>query len=162
MGVWALGPAISLRLNFPRFKRLSGKIRDMREDRQESIDRTGASSVETGVLVVLCSCPDVGTAEKLAAGLVEHRFSACVSIAPPVRSVYRWQGKIHTDDEALMIAKTSGRSLAGLESWLNDHHPYELPEIIALPVRAGLSAYLDWVVQETGQDEHEPLHEHEE
>ena len=145
----------SLRLNFPRFKRLSGKIPGMRERQPENSGGTSASGDGNGVRVVLCSCPDVATAEKLAAGLVEHRFSACVSIVPLVRSVYRWEGQIQTDNEALMVAKTSARALAGLEKWLNDHHPYEVPEIIALPVRGGLPAYLDWVAKETEQDEHE-------
>lgn len=107
------------------------------------------------VLVVMCSCPDIGTAETLAAGLVEHRLAACVSILPAVRSVYRWQGKTNADSETLMLVKTSRAALAGLEAWLVEQHPYDLPEIIALPVQAGLPAYLDWVVNETGHTEHE-------
>ncbi|MDT8321196.1 MAG: divalent-cation tolerance protein CutA [Xanthomonadales bacterium] len=107
------------------------------------------------VLVVLCSCPDIGSAEMLAAGLVEHRLAACVSILPSVRSVYRWQGKTIADSETLMLVKTARAALAGLESWLVEHHPYDLPEIIALPVQAGLPEYLDWVVNETGHTEHE-------
>jgi len=103
------------------------------------------------ILVVLCTCPDESVARKLAAGLVENRLAACVNVLPGIRSIYRWQGAVQEDGEVLMVAKTSRETYYELESWLAEHHPYDLPEIIALPVERGLPAYLEWVDQETMQ-----------
>lgn len=99
----------------------------------------------TQSLVVLCSCPDETTADKLAEAVVDARSAACVNIVPQVTSVYRWQGERMTDREALLIIKTTTAAYPEVEATLLAHHPYELPEIIALPIAGGLSAYLDWV-----------------
>jgi periplasmic divalent cation tolerance protein len=104
----------------------------------------------TDVLVVLCTCPDAATARRLAMGLVEAGLVACVNILPEIRSIYRWQGETRNEAETLLIAKTTGRAFGGLESWLREHHPYEVPEVLALPVQAGAGDYLDWVMNETG------------
>jgi len=104
----------------------------------------------TEVLVVLCTCPDAPTARRLACGLVEQGLAACVNILPEIRSIYRWQGETRDDAETLLIAKTTGRAYGRLENWLREHHPYEVPEVLALPVQAGASDYLDWVLNETG------------
>ena len=101
------------------------------------------------VLAVLCTCPDAATAERLAGGLVGRRLAACVNILPEIRSIYRWQGETQDDAEVLMIAKTTRCAYAGLEAWLIEHHPYDVPEVLALPVAAGSAAYLEWVVNET-------------
>lgn len=101
------------------------------------------------ILVVFCTCPDEEVARALARRLVEHKLAACVNILPEVRSIYRWQGAVSEDGESLMVIKTSRSAWARLENWLNRNHPYDLPELIAMPVDQGLPAYLEWVVQES-------------
>lgn len=101
------------------------------------------------ILVVFCTCPDEQTARALAAGLVEEKLAACVNVLPGIRSIYRWQGEVQDDSEVLMVVKTTQPKLDRLAQWLKQHHPYELPEVIALPVSGGLPGYLDWVAQET-------------
>ena len=111
--------------------------------------RTSEGAAVPGeVLTVLCTCPDADTARRLAAGLVEARLAACVNILPGIRSIYRWQGATCDDGEVLMIAKTTALAFAGLERWLQANHPYDVPEVLALPVAAGSRAYLDWVASE--------------
>ncbi|MGH8686339.1 MAG: divalent-cation tolerance protein CutA [Burkholderiales bacterium] len=100
-------------------------------------------------LVVVTNLPDRGAAEKLADALIEGHFAACVNILAPCRSVYRWQGALQHDEEHPMLIKTTLERYRALEAEIRRHHPYELPEIIALPVTAGLAAYLDWVGAET-------------
>lgn len=100
-------------------------------------------------LVLFCTCPDDRAARELAAGLVRERLAACVNVLPPIRSIYRWQGVVQEDDEVLIVIKTGGARYREIEEWLVENHPYDLPEIIALPVEKGLPAYLDWIAQET-------------
>lgn len=107
------------------------------------------------LLLVLTNLPDRATAEALAAVLVEDRLAACVNILQPCRSVYRWQGAVETADEVPLLIKTSEDRYAALENAIRDRHPYETPEIIALPVALGLPDYLAWVVAET-RTEHWP------
>lgn len=102
----------------------------------------------TEILTVLCTCPDVATARELAGKLVERRLAACVNILPEIRSIYRWRGEVRDDSEALMVVKTTRLAYGGLESWLLEHHPYDVPELLALPVQAGSEGYLDWVLGE--------------
>jgi periplasmic divalent cation tolerance protein len=99
-------------------------------------------------LVVLCTCPDEATAERLARDLVCGGFAACVNRSP-IRSTYRWQGALHEDPEVLLIAKTTRSRYEALERRLAALHPHEVPEIIALPVLAGSASYLAWLAQET-------------
>ena len=100
-------------------------------------------------LLVITSLPDRESAEKLAALLVEQRLAACVNILAPCTSVYRWQGKIQHDEEHPLLIKTVQDRYAELETSIRANHPYELPEIIAVPVIHGLPAYLQWVESET-------------
>jgi periplasmic divalent cation tolerance protein len=81
---------------------------------------------------------------------VERRLAACVNILPEVRSIYRWGGEPQEDQEALMVIKTTGLAYMEMESWLLEHHPYEVPEVLAIPVKAGSADYLDWVLNEVG------------
>lgn len=101
------------------------------------------------VLVVLTNCPDAAAAETLAARLVERRLAACVNVLAPCRSVYRWQDGIETATEIPLLIKTTPVRYVELEPAIRELHPYELPEIIAVPVMRGLPGYLDWVVAET-------------
>jgi len=127
---------------------LSGRIRAMTETADYK-DRSAADDV----MVVLCTCPDASLAARLAAGLVEQGLAACVNILPAIRSIYAWRGEVRDEAEALMIVKTTRRAYPGVEAWLAEHHPYEVPEVLALPVSQGLAAYLDWLVHATGRFE---------
>jgi periplasmic divalent cation tolerance protein len=102
----------------------------------------------TEVLILVCTCPDAATARRLAGGLLESKLAACVNILPEIRSMYRWQGELHDDGEALMVVKTVQRAYAEVEAWLLQHHPYDVPEVLAVPVQAGSAAYLEWVQNE--------------
>lgn len=100
-------------------------------------------------LLVFSTLPDADAARRLAQLLVERRLAACVSILAPCSSVYRWQGKVETATEVPVMIKTTDRRYAELETAIRELHPYELPEIVAVPLRHGLPAYLDWVAAET-------------
>lgn len=101
---------------------------------------------EREVMVAFCTAPDEHEGARLARLLVEGRAAACVNVLPGLRSVYRWEGEIREDGEALMVAKTDRRRLPLLIDLVNSHHPYDCPEVVALPVTGGLPAYLKWVV----------------
>lgn len=96
-------------------------------------------------LVVLTTCPDDAAAARIARELVESGLAACVSRVGPVHSTYRWQGAIRDEPEALLLIKTVTTRYPELEMRLKSLHPYEVPEIIALPVVAGSAAYLSWL-----------------
>ena len=99
--------------------------------------------------IVFTTLPDSNSAVKLAEALVEKRHAACVHLLPAGLSVYRWGGRIEHADEVTLLIKTTQASYAELETAIRTTHPYDLPEIIAVPVTAGLPAYLDWVDAET-------------
>lgn len=101
------------------------------------------------VLLVLTNLPDAPAAERLARLLIESRAAACVNQLAPCTSTYRWQGKIESASEIPLLIKTTRSAYPLLEKLIRDVHPYELPEIIAVPVDAGLPAYLGWVRNET-------------
>jgi periplasmic divalent cation tolerance protein len=101
------------------------------------------------MLLVLTNMPDRAAAERLAAALVENRVAACVNILAPCRSIYRWKGETQHDEEHPVLIKSTAEAYPALESAIRAGHPYELPEIIAVPVERGLPAYLDWVDAET-------------
>jgi periplasmic divalent cation tolerance protein len=100
-------------------------------------------------LLVLTNLPDRAAAERLADLLVEQRLAACVNILAPCRSVYRWKGAVQRDEEHPMLIKTTAERYPELEKALRAGHPYELPEIVAVPIERGLPAYLEWVAGET-------------
>jgi periplasmic divalent cation tolerance protein len=100
-------------------------------------------------LLVITNLPNLESAEKLAGLLVGQRLAACVNILAPCRSVYRWNEAIQTDVEFPLLIKTTGERYAALEAAIRANHPYELPEIIAVPIGRGLPAYLQWVESET-------------
>jgi len=89
------------------------------------------------------------SAERLARTLVDQRLAACVNLLAPCRSFYRWEGAVQQDEEFPLLIKTTRARYPALESAIRDGHPAELPEIIAVPVEAGLAAYLEWVDSET-------------
>ena len=100
-------------------------------------------------LLVLTNLPDRAAAERLADLLVEKRLAACVNILAPCRSVYRWKGAVQHDEEHPLLIKTTRERYPEMEQALRAAHPYELPEIIAVPIERGLPAYLAWVAGET-------------
>ncbi len=102
-------------------------------------------------LVILCTCPDEETASRLANGLIEEQLAACVNILPGIRSIYRWQGVISDDAEVLMVIKSLASRFDELEAWLSAHHPYDVPEVVALPAEKVSAQYLAWI--ETSLDE---------
>lgn len=103
-------------------------------------------------LLVWTNLPDGESAQALARALVEQRLAACVNVLPGVRSVYRWQGVVEQATEVTLLIKTMPARYAALESAIKSAHPYEVPEIMATPVVAGLPVYLDWVAQETQKE----------
>ena len=101
------------------------------------------------ILLVLTNLPDRAAAERLADSLIEKRLAACVNILAPCRSVYRWKGAMQRDEEHPLLIKSTTEGYAVLETAIRAGHPYDLPEIIAIPVERGLPAYLEWVAAET-------------
>lgn len=104
----------------------------------------------SAVCVALTTCPDEGTARRIASALVDERLAACVNIVPDLTSVYRWEGAVETKPECLLLVKTRRERLEDVRRRLEELHPYDLPELVALSVEWGSSAYLQWVVEETG------------
>jgi periplasmic divalent cation tolerance protein len=100
-------------------------------------------------LLILTNLPDADSAQALATTLVRERLAACVNVLAPCRSVYRWQGAIENAQEVPLLIKTTVARYAELEAAIRAAHPYELPEIIAVPIAYGLPGYLSWVVTET-------------
>lgn len=100
------------------------------------------------VIMVLCNVPDAALAQQIAETLVDEQLAACVNIMAPCRSVYRWQGKLENASEVPLQIKTTAAAYPALQARLLQLHPYEVPEIIALPLAAGLPAYLTWVAAE--------------
>jgi periplasmic divalent cation tolerance protein len=97
--------------------------------------------------VVLTTVDSSELAESLAHSLVEQRLAACVNIVGPLRSVYRWQGEVVSEQERLLVIKTSARRLPALTEAIRDLHTYEVPEVLVLPVVAGDRPYLDWLAR---------------
>ncbi len=96
-------------------------------------------------IVILCTCPDHKSAEKLARGLVEGRLAACINLVPGLTSIYPWRGKIERDSEVLMVIKSRRDRYRDIEQFILKNHPYEIPELVALPVVSGSEGYLHWV-----------------
>ena len=101
------------------------------------------------IILVLTNLPDASSAAKLAQHLIDERAVACVNQLAPCISTYRWQGNIETVTEVPLLIKTTQAAYSRLEKLICAAHPYELPEIIAVSVTAGLPAYLDWIAGET-------------
>jgi periplasmic divalent cation tolerance protein len=106
-------------------------------------------NAETDVLVVFCTFPDIGQARQIGTLLVERQLAACVNLVASVESIYRWEGVVETAAEVLGVIKTTRAAYPALEAAVRTLHPYQVPEVVALPVMAGLAAYLQWVAGET-------------
>ncbi len=95
--------------------------------------------------LVLSTCPDKESAERIARALVSERLAACVNILPIAQSVYLWQGKIESAAEQLLLIKSTTEAYSAIEKRILELHPYELPEVIAVPIVGGFNAYLSWI-----------------
>jgi periplasmic divalent cation tolerance protein len=103
------------------------------------------------VWLVITNAPDRATADTIARGLTEARLAACVNVMSPCASVYRWQGAVETAEEVPVFIKTTAERYAEVEALIRSLHPYELPEVLAVPAARGLPAYLAWVEAETAR-----------
>lgn len=106
--------------------------------------------MESAYLLVLNTCPDSESGTRIANALVEEALAACVNILPGLTSVFQWEGKLETSTEVLLIIKTRRSLYRPVERRILELHPYELPEIIAVPIEKGLEAYLNWIDRLTG------------
>lgn len=100
-------------------------------------------------LICFCTCPDADSAGRIAETLVAERLAACVNVLPGLRSVYRWKGAVERADEALLLIKTQADRFQPLQDRLQELHPYELPELVAVETDSGLPATLRWIADET-------------
>lgn len=96
-------------------------------------------------LIVLCTCPNNSSANQIAQHLVQEKLAACVNILPGLTSVYSWQGKVESSTEVQLIIKTEAKKFDALSEQINQLHPYDVPEIIALNIQQGDSNYLNWI-----------------
>jgi periplasmic divalent cation tolerance protein len=106
------------------------------------------------VVIALSTCPDDPTARSIAAALVQERLATCVNRVPGVASTYFWDGRLQDESEILLIIKTSAARVADLQRRLKELHPYELPELIVLPVIGGNEGYLQWVREGVEKERH--------
>lgn len=103
-------------------------------------------------MVVLVTAPTPGEAENIAKLLLEHRKAACVNVVPRVDSLFWWEGKVDSSQEALLIIKTRAVLMKEVIDLVKQAHSYTTPEVIALPIVAGSEDYLKWLAEETGND----------
>jgi periplasmic divalent cation tolerance protein len=101
------------------------------------------------MILILNTCPDKESAEKLAKTMVEKKIAACVSILPIEKSFYRWKGKMEEEKEFLLIIKTRDKLYSRVEAHIKANHPHEVPEIIAMPVKKSERLYSTWIERNT-------------
>lgn len=96
--------------------------------------------------LLLCTCPDQDTAQRIAQQLLEQRLAACVNILPGITSMYHWQEQIESASEHLLLIKSTAAHYPEIAQLIQQQHPYEVPELISLPIEQGLPAYLQWLL----------------
>lgn len=96
-------------------------------------------------IIIFCTTPSSEVSEKIAAGLIDQQLAACCNILPEVRSVYRWQGQVESAGEQLLLIKSTEENFKAIEDFILSVHPYDVPEIIAVPVTEGNANYLMWI-----------------
>jgi len=112
------------------------------------VQETGISNDSDPMIdacLVFCTVPDTDSAGRIAGSLVEERLAACVNIVPGLVSVYRWEGAVQRDNEVLLLIKTTPGVYDRLEARIRALHPYELPEIISVPIQTGQADYIQWI-----------------
>lgn len=105
--------------------------------------------MENRALLVLTTVPDAATAERIADVLIEARLAACVNVLPGIQSIYRWQGAVTRSTELQLLIKTTAERYASVEEAIRMHHPYDVPEIIAIAIAEASSSYLRWLLEQT-------------
>jgi len=113
----------------------------------------GAAGAADEVVIVLSNAPDVPLAKRIAHVLVEEYLAACVNLGAPCLSMYMWQGTLEGTEEVPLLMKTTRGRLPALAARLRQLHPYEVPELLALPVSGGLNSYMEWVREQTRQQQ---------
>ena len=103
----------------------------------------------TDALLVFTTLPNADKAAEIARALVEERLAACANLLPAVRSIFRWEGKIRDENEVLVLLKTRAENVERLKARILELHPYEVPEVIAVPIESGYQAWLDWMTAQT-------------
>jgi periplasmic divalent cation tolerance protein len=98
-------------------------------------------------VVVLVTTPSAEVAAEIARTLVREKLAACGNVVPAIRSIYLWKGELHDEGEALLVLKAPRRRLDELTDRIVALHPYEVPEVIALPIEGGHEPYIDWIIQ---------------
>ncbi|KAK1288794.1 hypothetical protein QJS10_CPB19g01536 [Acorus calamus] len=136
------GCALSLPLFRSNFVNKS-TVRGIHSTRMEAASSTVPS------IVVYVTVPNKEAGKKLAESIVKERLAACVNIVPGIESVYWWDGKVQTDSEELLIIKTRESLLESLTEHVKSNHEYDVPEVIALPIKGGNSKYLEWIKNST-------------
>jgi periplasmic divalent cation tolerance protein len=101
-------------------------------------------------LLVLTTVPDEKTGQEISSLIIERKLAACVTLSASATSLYKWEGKLCKEQEFLLYIKTHSKHYSALEKCILEAHPYDVPEIIALPLAAGYKKYLDWISEETG------------
>ena len=109
-------------------------------------------TLKNETLLILNTCPDRESAERMAELLVSEKLAACVNLIDNITSVYRWQDGIERDSETLLLIKSKQEHYPSIEATIQQHHPYEVPEVIALPLESGAPSYLEWVAQSTTKE----------
>lgn len=99
----------------------------------------------TNKRIVLTTCGSEEEADRIAHYLVENRLAACVNVIPRIKSIYRWQGKVESSEERLLVVKTTAEQFTQIQDAIKELHSYELPECIAIAINDGSAAYLEWV-----------------
>ena len=110
-----------------------------------------AADSSDDVRIAFATAPDADVAARIARALVEERLVACANLVANVRSIYRWQGRVEDDSEVMLVLKTHADRVEALAERLRALHPYDVPELVVLPVAGGLAPYLDWVRAETAR-----------
>ncbi len=111
---------------------------------------TSRPPVSFGMMVVLCTFPDLEKARELATEIITGELAACVNLIPQVESIYRWEGETKNDPEVLAVFKVSADGFGKLEEAILEKHPYEVPEIVGIDTDKVEGRYLDWVVSKQG------------
>jgi len=106
-------------------------------------------ALDADYVLVLCTAPTADVATELARGLVAEKLAACVNFFAQVSSVYTWKGVLEQQQEVQLLIKTRRERYADVERWLVEHHPYEVPEVVAIPIQAGSAQYLAWLREQT-------------
>lgn len=110
-------------------------------------------SADRAPRIVFVTAPTTDVAAGLARALVSERLAACGNLVPGLRSIYAWKGEICDEPEVLLLLKTTADRVDALAARLAALHPYEVPEVVAVPIDAGLPAYLAWIGENVGQDD---------